>query len=285
MSVKIIQERLDRYLCASTLEEENAIKEISQEIALLSLSRAGFFKVAAFQGGTCLRVLFSLDRFSEDLDFALMESNPNFQWKPYLEKVVLEFAFYGYELKVQDRSEAQDPVKKAFLKDHSIGKVLSLKHRNRSGRQQQIQIRLEIDTHPPLRANYELKYLDFPLPYAITVHDLPTLFAGKSHALLTRPYTKGRDWYDFLWYTARKTKVNYLFLFHALEQHGPWKGKKFNVDKEWYLREMESKIKSIDWKDTKADVSRFLKARELQPLEFWSEKFFLERLTKMKEYL
>ncbi len=82
-----------------------------------------------------------------------------------------------------------------------------------------------------------------------------------------------------------KNEGKLFFLFHALEQHGPWKGKKFNVDKEWYLKEIESKIKSIDWKDTKADVSRFLKARELQPLELWNKKFFLERLTKMEEYL
>src|SRR3546814_15685168 len=57
---------------------------ILQEIALYALWRADFFDVALFQGGTSLRILHGLSRFSEDLDFLLRAPDPEFDWTPYL---------------------------------------------------------------------------------------------------------------------------------------------------------------------------------------------------------
>src|SRR3989338_8121758 len=128
MTVSVIQQKLDEYKPLDALEEENSLKEVSQEIILSGLSRAGFFKIAAFMGGTCLRICFGLRRFSEDLDFALNKSNPDFDWKPYLVSLRTELEAYGYQLEVSDRSSLSSAVKVGFLKDNSIGKLLEFHH-------------------------------------------------------------------------------------------------------------------------------------------------------------
>ena len=285
MSIKIIQERLDAYHCTSDRDEQQAMREISQEVALMGLSRSGFFQAAAFQGGTCLRVLYSLERFSEDLDFVLMKATRTFHWKTYLKGLTDEFAFYGYEATIQDRSTVDETVKKAFLKDDSIGQRLHLRHRSLRGRPKTIRIKLEIDVNPPTGSNHETRYLDFPLPFSVTVQDLPSLFASKCHALLCREYVKGRDWYDFLWYTARKVPINFKLLQNALDQQGPWKQRRPKVEKNWLLQELGKKIQSIDWAEAKRDTARFVKQRELQTLELWSTLFFLDRAKKLAFYL
>ncbi len=286
MSVKIIQERLDSYQPKSQQEEEFALKEILQEIALAGLSRTDFFKYAAFQGGTALRILYSLDRFSEDLDFIGTKAEPGFRWSDYLQNLETEFMAYGIEVKAEDRSQLSDEtVKKAFLKDQSFGKIMTLNHWGKSGRIGSIRIKFEIDTNPPAGSRSETKYLDFPFATAVIVQDPPSLFAGKSHALLCRSYVKGRDWYDFLWYVSRKTPINFEFLFKACEQQGPWAGQSFNRDKAWYLSEMDKKIRAIDWSDAKKDVARFLRQASLSTLDLWSLEFFLDRLKKMEGYL
>lgn len=283
MSVTIIQEKLKSYQCQSIQDEENALKEITQEIALLSLSRAGFFREAAFQGGTALRILYGLNRFSEDLDFILLDSTQNFSWKPYLQAVAEEFEAYGYKLEIKDRAKTEGAVKAVFLKDDSIGKVLSLGSWNRGrGDAKKISIKLEIDIHPPHGSEYELKFLNFPLAFSVNAQDKPSLFAGKSHALLCRKYAKGRDWFDFLWYVGQGVGLNFSFLESALEQSGPWQGKSLKVTKEWYRKQMEAKIRSIDWKAARRDVERFLRPRDLATLELWSDELFLDSLRRLK---
>ncbi len=285
MSIKIIQDRLERYACASTQEEENALREITQAVALNALYNAEFFKVAAFQGGTCLRIFYDLNRFSEDLDFALITPNSRFEVMPYLAPLGKELEAFGYRVEIIERSKADDTVKKVFIKDDSIGDILQLEYPKHDGHARAIRIKLEIDTNPPLGARVENKFHDFPLNFAVTAHDLPSLFAGKSHALLCRAYTKGRDWYDFLWYVRRSAPLNYAFLSNALMQQGPWRGKTIAVDRAWYLREMRTKIESIDWNEPRNEVRRFLKPNELKSLELWEKDFFLDRLNKLSETL
>ena len=210
MNVEIIQTKLLSYQCQTVLEQENALKEIAQEIALLALSRAGFFRVAAFQGGTCLRILYGLERFSEDLDFILEKPDKNFTWKKYIASMQEEFSVYGFSLETTDREKLDRAVKVAFLKADSDGGLLVIKD-NRTNKPK-LRIKLEVDSNPPEGSAHELKFLDFPLPYNINTQDLPSLFAGKCHALLCRQYTKGRDWYDFVWYVSRATPINFIFL-------------------------------------------------------------------------
>lgn len=283
MSVEIIQKKLLTYQSKTVIEQENALKEIAQEISLLALARAGFFRVAAFQGGTCLRILHQLERFSEDLDFVLETPDNCFSWGDYINSMQEEFATYGFALEVKERTKLDNAVKTAFLKADSQGGILILKdiRTNRS----QLRIKLEIDTHPPEGSTFELKYLDFPLPYSIKTQDLPSLFAGKCHALLCRNYTKGRDWYDLVWYVANKTSINFTLLNNAIFQAGPWKAKNISVTPSWLLSELKTKISHINWEETKKDVARFLKPRELATLELWSEDFFLSRLEKLGGYL
>src|SRR5580704_4723863 len=201
MSVEIVQQRLLGYDCKTVLDQENALKEIAQEIALMALSRAGFYKIAAFQGGTCLRILYGLERFSEDLDFVLEKPDKNFNWETYIKNMREEFNAYGYSLDIINRTKLDKVIKTAFLKADSSGGMLIIKD-SRSHRPK-LQIKLEIDTNPPDGSRYELKYLDFPLAYSVQSQDLPSLFASKNHALLCRDYIKGRDWYDFSWYVAK----------------------------------------------------------------------------------
>lgn len=285
MNVEIIQERLDSYQCKTQAEKENAIKELTQEIALLSLSRINFFKVAEFHGGTALRVLYSLRRFSEDLDFALLKPDSNFNFNYYLDRMAEEFNSFGYQIEIKDRSRVDETVKKAFLKDKSIGKLLSLTYPLHDKNTRKIRIKLEIDSNPPEGASTELKYLDFPLPFSILTKDIPSSFSGKIHALLCRNYIKGRDWYDFSWYIARRSDVNFNLLEHAIYQNGPWAKQKLIIDKEWLINKLHEKINSIDWDIAKNDISRFIKPIEKKSLELWSKEFFQYKLKLFSEYL
>ena len=281
MSVRVIQERLDSYDCRSTLQEDQALREITQEIVLAALGRTDFFQRAAFQGGTCLRIFHGLNRFSEDLDFALLARGGRFALEPYLDALAKELAAYGYGLEVLDRSKLDQAVRTAFLKDDSLGDLLRLDYRPATGPSRKLRVKLEVDSNPPAGASFETKYLDFPFPSAVCVCDLPSLFAGKLHALLCREYLKGRDWYDFIWYTARKTPVNYDLLSSALEQLGPWRRRGVRADRDWCVEQLRAKIEATDWKQVSSQVRRFVKPGELPSLELWSREFFLAQCGKL----
>lgn len=147
---------------------------------------------------------------------------------------------------------------------------------NKSSRK--IRIKVEVDTNPPRGSSFESKFLDFPSAFSVTIQDQPSLFAGKIHALLCREYTKGRDWYDFLWYISRKTPVNFDFLAAALKQTGPWQRQEVLVDKKWSMEQLKQKICSMDWNKARADVQPFINPRELGSLDLWGREFFLDRL-------
>jgi predicted nucleotidyltransferase component of viral defense system len=281
MSVQVIQDRLDGYACRSTLEEEQALREITQEIALAALGRTDFFQKAALQGGTCLRIFHGLNRFSEDLDFGLQSADSTFVLKPYLNALATELVAYGYNLELDDRSRVDQTVRKAFIKDDSVGSLLRLNYRPATGPLRKIRIKLEVDTNPPAGSSRETKYMDFPFPSVVIVLDLPSLFAGKLHALLCREYLKGRDWYDFIWYTARKTPINYDLLSASLNQMGPWRDRDIKADHDWVVERLQRHIRQTDWPQTREDVRRFVKPNELPSLELWSQEFFLAQCDKI----
>lgn len=284
MNSNIIQKRLDEYQCKTLLDEKNALKEITQEIALLSLSKANFFKEAEFHGGTALRILHNLQRFSEDLDFALLKPNPAFSLNHYLEHMAQEFELFNYTIHISDRATVEKTVQKQFLKVDSIGKELILQYPlNKS--HQKIKIKFEVDTNPPSGATTEIHYLSFPVGFSVLAKDLPSSFAGKLHALLCRKYIKGRDWYDFIWYVTHKTQINFNLLSHALMQQGPWQNQKLNVDFKWLNDSLKEKIKSIDWNEAKNDLRPLIKPYEIASLDLWQEDFFLSLLKKMNDYL
>lgn len=275
MSLGIIQERLKAYDCQSKHEELQAIKEIAQEIALAGLARTDFFKHAAFQGGTCLRICHQLQRFSEDLDFILIKGG-TFSWSTYLQQLPIEFSSYGLHLDIQDRSESPGNVKSAFIKANSFGRVLSFKYPRTISDSQVIRIKFEIDTNPPLGSKLESKITLFPFPCSVVTQDLTSLFAGKCHALLCRPYVKGRDWYDFLWFISHLVLPNIELLRNSVQQVGPWQGKEMVIDTLWLKGALKQRIKTIEWKKACQDVAPFLKQREAEQLKFWNTEFFLK---------
>ena len=279
LSVKIIQERLAPYKSSSLQEEKNAIKEITQELILYALYHSGFFKHAAFQGGTCLRILYGLPRFSEDLDFALLALDPHFQLRPHLEAAKLFLDPYGYKLEVAPIS-GDGAVQGGFLKDDALHQLLTLQHKTPTGPMRTLKIKVEIDINPPSGAGVESRFHDFPLNFMVTTHDLPSLFAGKSHALLCRKFVKGRDWFDFLWYASRSVPLNTNLLEAALNQHGPWQGTHLTIDLNWFQREMLSKIRMINWHETARDVKRFLRPADAKTLELWSVDFFAHAIDR-----
>ncbi len=283
MSVQMVQQRLLSYNCKTDIEEQQALREITQEVVLAALGRGDFFKHALFQGGTCLRIFYGLNRFSEDIDFILRDVNPAFQLKDHIKHLSDELTAYGYKIEITDRTRAEALVKKAFLKDNSLGKVIELRHANNSGPMAKIRIKLEVDTNPPSGTGYELKYLDFPFVSSVVVQDRASLFAGKIHALLCREYIKGRDWYDFIWYTSNRSDINYDFLNSAINQLGPWQGQGVLVDKKWLLEELKRKIVSIDWKRAADDVRRFVRVTEQPSLDLWSKELFLGQLDKISD--
>lgn len=282
MSIRLVQDRLNSYHCRSSIEEEHAIREITQEVALAALGRTDFFKHAIFQGGTCLRIFYGLNRFSEDMDFILKKANKNFSLQLHVQAVSDELKAYGYDIEITDRSKADIAVRKVFLKDDSLGRVLQLQYLDQSGPPKKIRIKFEVDANPPSGSGMEIKYVDFPFISSVTVQDKPSLFAGKIHALLCREYVKGRDWYDFLWYTTQDIGINYDFLSSALRQQGPWQDKEISVDLGWCLEHLEKRINSIDWVVAREDVRRFVRVNEQPSIELWSRELFLSQLKKVK---
>ena len=278
--IDLIKKRLAEYNVSNPVEEENALKEIVQEIMLFALWRADFFEVAAFQGGTSLRILHGLPRFSEDIDFILLEPDPAFSWQPYLEKLTETCNEFGIQPEAIDKDNMDRNVKAALIKDSSIANQLNLNFvNNQSG--QKLKIKLEIDCNPPAGSGFDYTYLDFPVDFEVGHQDMSSNFSLKTHALLCRPYLKGRDWYDFNWYIAQGVTPNLLLLQNALFQYGPWKGESFNVDREWLVKTLGEKIASVNWKDAADDVERFLKPLGQKSLKLWSEKFYMSKLKKL----
>ena len=279
--IDLIKERLRRYAAANPLEEENAVKEILQEIALYALWRSDFFDVALFQGGTSLRILHGLPRFSEDLDFLLRAPDPKFDWSPYLNALTQVAAEFGVKLEAQPPARMDKAIHAALLKNDSIANQLDLSFAGQ-GPRKTIRIKLEIDVNPPLGSGEVTSFLDFPLDYEVRHQDLPSNFALKIHALLCRGFLKGRDWFDFSWYVSRDIAPNLALLRNALIQKGPWEGDTtISVDIKWLKAALSSTISKIDWKEAGDDVARFLRPAELRSVELWSERFFMAKLDKL----
>lgn len=286
MMEALLQEKLRTYAPRDALEQEQVLAELMQHYVLVGLAHAGFFATAFFHGGTCLRILFQLPRFSEDLDFMLKTPSDDFRWKPYLEQVARHFSQQGIRFELQDRSESGDSaVKKAFFKTDSIGKVLVLDLPFRRDQRKVIRIKLEIDTNPPAGSSFETAYINFPVLTALTTQTLHSGFGTKSHALLCREYVKGRDWYDLLWYIERGITPDLPLLEHAISQQGPWASQGQRVTPSWYIEQMTRRIQAVDWAVARQDVMRFVPPDEQPSVALWSQELFLFQLQRLARSL
>jgi len=280
----LLQNRLAEYACKNQEEELNVIRETFQEMILCGLARTDFFVRAAFHGGTQLRIFEGLRRFSEDLDFALLAPDRDFSLADYLNSVARELAAVGVELTVKDRSKADSTVKKAFLKNDSLVRMLELKYVGRKGTlgtPRSFLIKLEVDSNPPAGASYASDQLLFPFPVTVRNFDRASSFSGKLHALLCRTYVKGRDWFDLTWYAAMRTLPNHDLLTHAIDQQGQWAGQHQRTSDGWVRKELLAVIDRMDWNAVRRDVLPFVYASDRPSVELWGQEFFKRLVEKM----
>jgi len=280
--MSIIEQMLSKYTIRSENEILNALKEIFQEITLLGLYRGNFFSKAAFYGGTSLRILYGLNRFSEDLDFSLLEKNSDFNIEHYFKYITDEFDALGISVELQKKNKAQknSNIESAFLKNDTLIHTLNIKIQGLEhilggiNFQKQIKIKIEVDTNPPLKFQTEAKTLLMPITFNIVSMTLPNLYAGKMHAVLCRNWktrVKGRDWYDFEWYVKNNTKLNLEHLQQRMIESSDLDVNQ-KLDKEKFIELMNSKIDSLDIAKAINEVQPFIK--DLSVFEFWSKDYF-----------
>ena len=202
-----LAQMLAAYTCRSLEDHLRALREILQQIALLGLWRSKFFEKAAFYGGTALRILYGLDRYSEDLDFSLLAPMSKFDLSIYSNALQKELSAFGFNVRLEPiRKTAVSPVQSAFLKADTLNQLLVIQTPEeivkRIHRGQVLKIKLEVDTNPPPGFATHTRYVLQPIPFAVRAYVLSDLFAGKMHAIFCRRWkqrVKGRDWYDLVW--------------------------------------------------------------------------------------
>ena len=284
----VIQTMIAKYNPQNDEERESAIKEIIQEIALAGLSRAGFFNKAAFCGGTCLRIFHGLNRFSEDLDFALLEKDPNFKLDNYFPSLKKEFVSYGLDMSVElKKKDEHTEVQSAFLKGNTLMLMLSFFPKSEDAKRavsnQKIKIKFEIDLDNPSGGVTEFKYKMLPAPYEVQIFDEPTLFASKIHAILCREYkhhVKGRDYYDYLFYIGKGSKFNIKYLENKLKNSGGKIGDSETLTLEKVKELLKEKFETTNYESAKEDVTNFVNDKD--GLKLWKKELFISTIDSLK---
>ncbi len=277
----MIDEWLTSYECKTAYEVQHAKREILQYIALSGLARSDFFDHASFYGGTALRIIYGMQRFSEDIDFSLNEKNMNFSLENYFQYIEDECKLLNLAVSLAIKQKVNpNAVESAFLKDNTEWNVISFKDK-KNGAEPEVKIKIEIDRNPPLNFKTEQKLLIKPYSFYVSVFREEYLFAGKMHALLFREWksrVKGRDWYDMEWYIKRGSKLNLAHLETRAWESGHFStGKRLTPD---LFRELLiKKINQLDIDGARFDVQRFI----VNPIELniWSKQYFLDLTEKI----
>lgn len=278
-----MQEAIARMLslhdCRTLDGAVRALHEILQEVALLGLWRAKFFDAAAFYGGTALRLLHGLDRYSEDLDFSLLAPSADFDLARHLAALEEEIRGFGFDVSAERMNKAvPTPIQSAFLKANTRNELLTIEAPRdivRSlPRGQTLKVRIEIDTEPPPGFATETRYLLHPVSFPVRVYALPDLFAGKMHAVLCRRWrnrVKGRDWYDFVWFAGHHPPLHLSHLEQRMRQTGHWTSES-PLSEGAFRAALDETIARLDVDQARCEVAPFVKRpEELVP---WSHEFF-----------
>ena len=281
-----IRQMLQPYTCRSRDDYTNALREILQDLALLGLWRAKFFEHAAFYGGTALRILHGLDRFSEDLDFSLLKPNPAFSLLPFGDALRRELTSFGFEVDFEVREKKTETrIESAFLKTTTLQQFIVIEaHAAVLGEQhahEQLKIKLEVDTDPPSGFATESKPLLTPIPFAVNCYCLPDLFAGKMHAILCRKWkqrVKGRDWYDLVWYLARHPALRLSHLEQRMRQSGDWRETR-PLTRDDLMQALIRRIETLPVNQAREEVARFVRDRDA--LAIWSQDFFRQIINRI----
>lgn len=282
-----VNKMLDSYHCATSDDYVNALREIIQELALLGLWRSKFFEHAAFYGGTALRILYGLDRYSEDLDFSLLAPNPEFTLKTYGEALKQEIDSFGFQVDFATKEKPKTTnIDSAFIKANTFRQMILIEADqallNGVHTRQSLKIKLEVDIDPPGGFRTENRYQFRPIPYAIRVYCLPDLFAGKMHAVLCRKWKsrqKGRDWYDLAWYAGHHPQLNLNHLEVRMRQSGDYTDE---APLTWAKLQtlLNEALEQVDIDQIRTDIIPFI--RDQRQLELWSKDFFSQAATKIK---
>jgi predicted nucleotidyltransferase component of viral defense system len=273
--MSVFDQMLSAYSAANQRDYSNAVHEVMQQIALAGLYRGGFFEKAAFYGGTCLRIFYGTERFSEDMDFSLLVPDEHFTLEPYFPAVIREFEAVGRSVEISRRQKSRKTaIESAFLKDESPAWTMAL------GSDRKIKIKIEVDTAPPGGFSTNRQLLMMPFSFYVGCYALPDLYAGKMHALLFRSRKsreKGRDWYDFEWYVRNNTEMNFNHFNTRAIQSGHLSAP---MSKGQLLELLRKKILSLEMSQVIADVKPFL--RQTDSLKIWSHDYFLDLAERMK---
>lgn len=284
---------LEKYDLSNSNSSYDALREILQEIVLLGLYDAGFFKHAAFYGGTALRILHNLPRFSEDLDFSLLESNRDFNFKPYEEAIISTLKAFGFDVTIEIKEKNNSSaIASAFVKGNTIEHLININApkdiTSKIHRDQAVKIKLEVDTNPPLEFETANVIRLTPRPFSINAFSLPSLYAGKMHAILCRAWStrpKGRDWYDLVWYIANDFELDSKHLKSRLSQSCKYLEENniqipTKLTKQTIKDLLLQRIESLDVEKAKNDVQPFIK--DMREIELWSKEFFVAVIENMK---
>ncbi len=273
MKNEIYDNMLSAYSVTTEQERCNAIFEVNQQVILAGLYNGGFFDVAAFYGGTCLRIFHGLQRFSEDMDFSLLAPDDKFDFTKYFQPIIDEFAIVGREVEIKKKDKKSfGKVESAFLKDNTDVYDLSFQT------DKSIKIKIEVDTQPPLNFRTEQKLLLQPHSFMTRCFILPDLFARKIHALVYRGWknrVKGRDWYDFEWYVRHNVPLDFAHLAERIRQ--------FNneeIGQAAFMAQLKDRLASTNINQVKNDVLPFV--RNPKELDIWSNDYFVQLADMMK---
>ena len=264
---EIFEQMLQQHTIEGDNDRKNALYEVMQQVVLSGLYRGGFFKEAAFYGGTCLRIFHGLRRYSEDMDFSLLKKNPEFTLETYFPAIIEEARLLGRTVTITKKDKRNfGKVESAFLKDNTD--VYNLTFQT----EKTLKIKIEVDTNPPLEFTTEQKLLMQPFSFTTRCFTLPDLYAGKMHALTFRAWKnriKGRDWYDFEWYVRNRVPLDF--------EHLKVRTKEFNdidLSKELFLQLLKERISKSDMDAVKADVIPYI--IDKRELDIWSNDYFLQ---------
>jgi predicted nucleotidyltransferase component of viral defense system len=236
----------------------NRIREFLQILMLKIMFDHDCFQHVAFVGGTALRILFDLKRYSEDLDFSLIKKT-GYRFSNILKSIKYELDKSGLETEFISREETN--VHGGFIKFPGLLQQLGLSPL----KSEKLSVKLEVDTNPPKGWHIAVKPVTQTMVFTVKHYDLPSLFATKLHACFFRKYVKGRDFYDLVWYLGKKIEPNMVLLNHAIEQT---EHKNLHLDSENLRAFMQERLAGIDFKNVRADVERFLEdKRELKLID------------------
>ena len=267
MNSEIYNTMLSGYDLSTDQKRRNAIFEVNQQIILAGLYNGGFFDVATFYGGTCLRIFYGLQRFSEDMDFSLLLPDKEFDFTKYFKPIIDEFAIVGRQVEISRKDKKSfGKVDSAFLKDNTDVYDVTF------NTEKSIKIKIEVDTRPPQKFRTEQKLLILPHSFMTRCFVLPDLFAGKMHALVYRNWknrVKGRDWYDFEWYVRHNVPLDFSHLAERIFQFD-----NEIVTKDMFMAQLKEKLSSANINQVKDDVIPFVK--NVKELDIWSNDYFVQ---------